>query len=139
MKKDIEIPLGKGVFVAAVLEENNDFQTRDWNAYIINSNSFPLEMVLIVTRGYDKKESTSTMRHTIKLLPAKSFAKIEFLEDQVLRLNNEFLITYFEENKMIEKKFVFKKNSIKESALSEIPLIPKMGLLALDNQDNKTV
>lgn len=118
------------MFVAAVLEENNDFQTRDWNAYIINSNYFALEMVLIVTRGYDKTETTSTMRHTIKLLPAKSFAKIEFLVGQVLRLNNEFLITYFEENKMFEKKFVFKKNSIKESAAGEMPLLPKKGILA---------
>lgn len=126
------MPLGQGVFVAAVLEENEDFQTRDWNAYIVNTNNFPLEMVLIVTRGFDKKKATSTMRHTIKLLPAKSFAKIEFLEDQVLRLNNEFLVTYFEENKMFEKRFTFKKNSIKESATGAIPLIPKKGVLAQD-------
>ncbi len=126
------MPLGKGVFVAAVLEDNNDFQTRDWNAYIINTNAIPLEIVLIVSRGYDKKDATSTMRHTIKLLPAKSFAKIEFMEDQVLRLNNEFLITYFKENKMYEQRFTFKKNSIKESAAVEIPLLPEKGILAVD-------
>ncbi len=139
MKKDIEVPVGKGVFVAAVLEENKDFQTRDWNAYIVNSNNFPLEMVLIVTRGYDKKDATSTMRHTIKLLPARSFAKIEFLEDQVLRLNNEFLITYFEVNKMFEKKFIFKKNSVRESAVTDVPFMPIKGILAIDNNDGETV
>lgn len=130
MKKDIEIPLVSGVFVAAVLEENKEFQSRDWNAYIINSKNVPLEMILIVARGYDQKETTSTMRHSIKVLPAKSFAKIEYMQDEVLRLNNEFLITFFEENKMFEKKFVFRKNTVKESLAEEIPVMPQKGILA---------
>ena len=86
MKKDIEIPRVTGVFVAAVREENKEFRSMDWNAYLINEKNVPLEMVLIVARGYDGKESTSTMRHTIKVLPAKSFAKIEYMQDDVLRL-----------------------------------------------------
>lgn len=102
----------------------------DWNAYLINDKNVPLEMVLIVARGYDEKDTTSTMRHTIKVLPAKSFAKIEFMEDTVLRLNNEFLVTYFEENTMFEKKFLFPKNSIKVSAVMDVPVLNKKGILA---------
>lgn len=130
MKKDIKIPLSTGVFIAAVLEENKEFRSRDWNAYIINDKPVPLEMVLIVARGFDSKDSTSTMRHSVKLLPAKSFAKIEFMQDDVLRLNNEFLVTYFEEDRMYEKKFTFRKNKVKESARVEIPVMPLKGILA---------
>ncbi|QED38539.1 hypothetical protein FK178_12790 [Antarcticibacterium arcticum] len=130
MKKDIEIPPVTGVFIAAVREENKEFRSMDWNAYLINDKNVPLEMVLIVTRGYDEKDSTSTMRHTIKVLPAKSFAKIEFMEDSVLRLNNEFLVTFFEGNTMFEKKFLFPGNSIKATALTNIPVINKKGILA---------
>lgn len=130
MKKDIQIPPVTGVFIAAVREENKDFRSMDWNAYLINDKNVPLEMVLIVARGYDEKDTTSTMRHTIKVLPAKSFAKIEFMEDTVLRLNNEFLVTYFEENTMFEKKFLFPKNSIKVSAVMDVPVLNKKGILA---------
>ncbi len=130
MKKDIEVPPVTGVFIAAVREENKEFRSLDWNAYLINDKNVPLEMVLIVARGYDEKDSTSTMRHTIKVLPAKSFAKIEFMEDGILRLNNEFLVTFFVGNSMFEKRFLFSKNSIKETAVTDIGVINKKGILA---------
>lgn len=130
MKKDIEIPEVEGVFIAVVLEDNPEFRSRDWNAYIINSKPVPLEMVLIVSRGFDKKKSTATMRHTVKVLPARSFAKVEYLQDEVLEVNNEFLVTFFEGNRMYEKTFVLQKNSVKESAIKEIPVMKMKGILA---------
>ncbi len=130
MKKDIEIPIVEGVYVAAVREENKAFRSQDWNAYLINDKKVPIEMVLVITRGFDGKDLTSTMRHSIKLLPAKSFAKIEFMQDEVLRLNNEFLVTFFEDNRMYEKKFIFRKNIVKENAAVKIPIIPEKGILA---------
>jgi len=87
-------------------------------------------MALIVSRGYLKKKETSTMRHKIEVLPAKNFAKVEFLQEDVLKLNNEFRITFFQNNKMYEKTFIFKPNTIKENALVEIPVIPEKGILA---------
>ena len=129
MKKDIEIPEVKDVYVAAVREENKDFRTQDWNAYLINDRSTAIETVLVVTRGYDEKDATSTMRHTIKELPPRSFAKIEFLQDDVLRLNNEFSISFFAEGKMLHKKFTFPKNSINLKALQDLPVMPQRGVL----------
>ena len=54
MKKDIEIPEVNDVYVAVVNEYNKIYKTYDWNAYIINDKDVALEMVLIVSRGYDK-------------------------------------------------------------------------------------
>ncbi|WP_121665949.1 hypothetical protein [Mesonia aquimarina] len=130
MKKDIEIPEVKGVYLAAVREWNKDFRTHDWNVYILNENNFPIETVLIVSSGSDKKDITSTMRHSLKILPAKSFAKVELLQPEILKLNNEFSVSYFAENTMFHKKFLFKKNTIKESAQGEIPLMKEEGILA---------
>lgn len=129
MKKDIEIPVVERVFVAAVREENEEFRSMDWNAYVINDRDKPIDTILIVTRGYDDKDVTSTMRHTIKELPPQSFAKVEFLQDEVLKLNNEFSVSFFSEGKMFHKKFVFRKNSINEKALQELPVIPNKGVL----------
>jgi len=130
LKKDIEIPEVEGVFIAAVLEDNKEFRTKDWNAYIINSKPIPLEMILIVSRGFDNKRSTATMRHTIKILPAKSYAKIEYLQDEVLDLNNEFMVTFFEENKMFEKTYLLEKHSVKVSLIKEILIMNQRGIMA---------
>lgn len=129
MKKDIEIPKSKGIYLAVVREKNEEFQSLEWNAYLINDSETSIEMALIVTKGFDKEEITSIMRHSIKILPAKSFAKIEFLQDEVLRLNNQFSVTYFANDKMYEKTFLFPKNSINEAALKQVPVIKKQGIL----------
>lgn len=130
MKKDIEIPQVRNVHVAAVKVYNEQFEAYEWNAYLINNTNKALEMVLIVSRGYDKKRKTSLMRHKIQVLPAKNFAKIEFLQEDVLQLNNEFKVTYFDDSTMMEKNFIFKPNTIRESALEKIPVIPEKGILA---------
>ena len=129
MKKDIEIPESKGVYLAVVREKNEEFQSMEWNAYLINDRDTSIEMVLIVVQGFDKEESTSIMRHSIKMLSAKSCAKIEFLQDEVLRLNNQFSVTYFADNKMYEKTFLFPKDSINEAALKNVEIIKKQGIL----------
>ncbi|MDR9455880.1 MAG: hypothetical protein RI572_00595 [Salegentibacter sp.] len=129
MKKDIDIPEVNGVYLAAVKQFNKDFRAEEWNAYLINDRDDALDMVLIVSRGFSEKDQTSVMRHKIEKLPPKSFAKVEFLQEEVLALNNEFQVTFFAENKMFEKKFLFRKNTINDKALRELPLIPEKGIL----------
>jgi len=131
LKKDIEIPEVKNVHVAAVKVFNEDFEVYEWNVYLINNTNTTLEMILIVSKGFDKKRETSLMRHKIEVLPSKNFAKIEFLQEEVLQLKNEFKVTYFEGSKMMEKTFLFKANTIKESVAKEIPVIPQKGILAI--------
>lgn len=129
MKKDIEIPEVKDVFLAVVREENEDFRSLDWNAYLVNDSNTSIDTVLIVTRGFSDTQTTSTMRHSLKELPPKSFAKVEFLQDEVLALNNEFSVSFFSEGKMLHKKFLFRKNSINEKATQEIPVLGKRGVV----------
>ncbi len=130
MKKDIEIPLVEGIYMAITHDYNQLFKTNDWNAYLINDKEEPIEMILIVSHGYDGEIKTSTMRHKLEKLPAKSGAKIELMQDEVLKLNNEFKLTFFAQNKLYEKTFLFKKNSIKESALRTIKILNKRGIIA---------
>ena len=130
MKKDIDIPTVENVYVAAVKVYNEAFKVDEWNAYLINDKDEAIEMALIVSKGYDENKETSTMRHKLEQLPAKSFTKIEFIQEEVLALNNQFQVTFFSEGKMYEKKYVFRKNSVNEKALREIPIIPNKGVLA---------
>ena len=130
MRKDINIPEVDGVYVAAVKEFNEAHRTNDWNAYIINDLEKELEVVLIVSNGYSDKKITSQMRHKLPVLPAKGYAKIEFIEDSVLELTNEFAVTYFLDGKLFEKKFTFKPANINDKNLGPIPVMLKEGILA---------
>ncbi|CAZ95565.1 hypothetical protein [Zobellia galactanivorans] len=129
MKKDIEIPIAKDVHVAVVREWNEEFLSKDWNAYILNNRTDAIEMTIIVSKGYDDERKTSTMRHGLGLIAAKSFAKIEVLQEDILALDNEFFVTFFAEGKLFEKRFVFPKNTINERDLQPIPLIDLEGIL----------
>lgn len=131
MKKDIQIPEVTEVFMAIVKEYNEIFQCDDWNAYIINNKEVDLDMILVVSKGYDEDEliETSLLRHKIEKLPAKSFAKVELMQEDVLKLSNFFNVTFFEGNSMFDKKYLFEKGTIKEGALRMIPLLNKRGIL----------
>lgn len=129
MKKDIEIPKVEGVYVAIVNEYNDIYKTQDWNAYIINDNDEDLEMVIIVTDGYSESKITSKFRKKIDVLPKKSYAKIEMIQDELFALNNQFKITYFKDNTMFDKVFTFRKNTINLNALQAIPLMEAKGVL----------
>lgn len=130
MKKDIIIPVIKDVHVAIIHEFNKEFLDKEWNVYIINNKTETIEMVLVVSKGYDNDRITSTMRHSIAKLDGKSYAKVEMVQEDVLQLNNEFFVTFFADNKLFEKRFTFEKDTVTEANLTTIPLIEKDGILA---------
>jgi len=131
MKKDIEIPIAKDVYVALIHEWNEEFLDKDWNAYILNDRDTPIEMVIVVSKGFDAERKTSTMRHSIGEITAKSFEKIEVVQEDVLALNNEFFVTYYADNKLYEKRFIFESGSVSVNHLKPIPLIEKNGVMGL--------
>ncbi|MEZ7893732.1 MAG: hypothetical protein QMC18_00880 [Polaribacter sp.] len=130
MKKDIQIPEVTGVEMAMVYEYNDIYKTDDWNVYLMNNKSVPLEMLVIVSQGFSETKTTSLLRKKLAVLPANSFAKIEYIQPELFKLNNRFQVTFFEGNTLYEKTFLFKENTVKESALQVINEIKKRGVLA---------
>lgn len=133
MKKDIDFPKSENVYFAAICEWNDDFQEDSWYAYLVNNTDEPLEMALIVSRAYGiingEQRKTGMFRHAFKEVPAQSMTKVELLENNVLQLNNEFSLSYFMQNKMYDKKFVFKTNTINKNAQCDLPIGNKRGVL----------
>lgn len=129
MKKDIDIPKVEDVFIAVVNEYNDVYKTQDWNAYIINNKEVDLEMILIVTNGYSENKTTSVFRKKLDALPKKSYAKIELMQEELFALNNTFKVSFFEGNKMFDKTYLFRKNTINLKALQPIPLMSVKGVL----------
>lgn len=129
MKKDIEIPEVKDVYIAVVQEEHLEYKTQDWNAYIINNSDLDLDTVLIVSQGKSEHKMTPPMRHTIAKLPGRSYAKIEYMQERVLELNNTFKVTFFQDSQMFDKTYVFRKNTINVNALQSVPLMQLKGVV----------
>jgi hypothetical protein len=127
MKKDIIIPEVENVFVAAVQEWSDDFMEKVWYAYLVNDSDFLIESVMVVSKAFGtidgEMKKTSLLRHAFVEVPPVSVVKIEMLEKSVLVLNNEFMVTFFIGNKLYDKKFIFRANSINEKDVEEVPLL----------------
>ena len=130
MKKDLQIPLVSGIEIAVVYEYNELYKTNDWNVYVINNNNVDIEMIVIVSQGFSETKKSSLLRKKLDNLPANSFAKIEFVQPELFVLNNRFQVSFFENNQLKDKTFLFKQNTIKEGNLRMIPEIKKRGILA---------
>ena len=130
MKKDIQIPIITGIEMAVVFEYNDIYKTDDWNVYIINQKDIHVEMVVIVSKGFSKKKQTSIMRKKIDVLSANSFAKVEWMQPELFKLTNQFQVTFFVKDRLYDKTFTFKENTVKEGRLRIIPELKKRGVIA---------
>ncbi len=129
MKKDIEIPVVEGVYIAVIKEWNSEYEMDDWNAYIVNENSQAIDAVMVVTQGFSADKKTSKFRHMLGTVDAHSMAKIELIQERVLPFRNEFSVTYFLDSKLFDKKYIFRKNTINERALQEVPYTKYKGVV----------
>ena len=127
MKSDIIIPKVENVFLAAVQEWSDDFNDKVWYVYLVNDSDYDLDSVMLVSKAFGtidgEMKKTSLLRHAFMKVPAVSVQKVELIEQSVLQLNNEFMLTYFIGNTLYDKKFTFRKNTINERATEEVPIL----------------
>ena len=133
MKKDILIPEVKDVYVAAVLI-TDDTGDQQWWIHLINDSTSPLENVMIQSRGYsdlDTKfgQKTATLRKVIQVLPAKSAAKLEPIMPEVFHLFNEYWVTFFQEDTLKDRKFIFGPHTIEDAIKEDLPVLKDKGIL----------
>jgi len=130
MKKDINIPVVKDVYVAVVKEWNDDFSSHDWIIYLINDGKEPLESVMVMTRGKHRDgRKTATFRHAFPVVAAKSAIKVELIMEQVFPFLNEFILTYFMGPTLYDATFMAAPNTISENNFSELPVMGIEGFL----------
>ncbi|HMJ69551.1 MAG TPA: hypothetical protein VK508_11665 [Cyclobacteriaceae bacterium] len=132
MKKDIEIPEVRNVTVA-VVREKTLFETYDWKVYLINNNNVQIENTLVSSTGYGEKDGkqqrTSTLRHFLETVPAKSSALVEPIDENVFHLNNEYWVSYYIGSDIYDKKFVFVPETITEENLTYIKELEMEGIM----------
>ncbi|WKK78511.2 hypothetical protein QYS49_18160 [Marivirga salinae] len=130
MKKDIDFSPVTGVELVITRSEIEGEVL--WDVYLINKNLIELETVLITSKGYGRiqgqDKETSVLRHNIGRVEEQSFARIEPIQPELFRLNNEYWVSYFIVDQVFDKKFVFVPESIQKENLQYIPELDLMGV-----------
>ncbi len=132
MKKDLPPNIVEDIYIAVVLE-NESPGNKVWNVYLINEKEVPIDNVLISSKGYgikdDREVKTSVLRHFIGNVDAKDYALVEAIDEQVFGLTNEYLLSYYIDKTIYDKKYIFLPESIIDSNLIRVPILNKPGIL----------
>ena len=128
MKKDITAPSVENVAVA-IVKEMNDLNDLEWNVYLLNLKDEKIEKVLVSSHGYgsinEEMVKTSTLRHFLDDIEPNAFVKFEPIMESLFGINNEYWVSFFVDNVMYDKKYVFLPETIKEENFILIPHINK--------------
>jgi hypothetical protein len=132
MKKDLPQNLVEDIAVAIVLE-NETPEAKNWKVFLINLKNQPLSNVLISSKGYGQKDGnevkTSVLRHFLGDMPAKSSLPVEVIDPEVFGLTNEYWLSYYIDNTIYDKKFIFLPESIVDENLIRVPLLNLPGVV----------
>jgi hypothetical protein len=132
MKKDIPVYQVTDVSVA-IVKELNEHQEWVWNVYLINEKNETIEGVLVTSTGYgvinEEKINTSTLRHFLDVVGPQSYIKIEPIIEDVFSVSNEYWVSFYLNNIMYDKQYVFLPETICESNFVNVPLINKKGVM----------
>lgn len=134
MKEYLKSNPAEGVSVAIVVELNEENAEQHY-VFLINERSEDLKGCMLVSRGYGvhlktgEKTETSVLRHVVDELPAHSFVKVEPLMPELFGLNNEYWVSFWIDDVMYDKRYIFLPESIKPDNLVSIPVMQKNGVL----------
>lgn len=131
VKKDIHRPKVENVAMAVVKETENG--ETNWGVFLINEKSVAISNVLVSSKGYgrmgDDEVKTSQLRHFIEEVPANGYAKVEPLIPDLFGLTNEYMLSFYIDRVIFDKKYIFLAESIIDDNLVNVPLINKPGVL----------
>lgn len=131
MKKDIPIPIAAQVGIALIPNVVDEC----WDVYILNLKDRMIKDIIVNSRGYGelegKKIETSTMRYFLPYLGKENAQKIELLHNDLLKVANEYWITFYIDGNIYDKKIVFVQGSISEDFFTNIPVLEKRGVMIL--------
>lgn len=134
MKEELQGPKVTKAAVAVVKEFNEEGE-EIFNVYLLNFYEEKMEGVLVTSSGYavhhetQEHVKTSVLRHLLDEIPSNSFKRIEPIIEDVFGLNNEYWVSFWINNVMYDKKFIFLQETIKKENFVQIPLIEKLGVM----------
>ena len=134
MREELFGPKVENVAVS-VVQEMGEEGFPIYNVYLLNLRDDIMEGIIITSKGYGENQTTgekvqtSTLRHCLEILLPNEAAKIEPIMEDVFGLANEYWVSFWINDVMYDKKFVFVAESISENNLREIPILGAKGVM----------
>lgn len=134
MKEGLLGPKVENVAFAVVeeIDENKDVM---YYVYLLNLRDDIMEGIIVTSTGYGENANTgerirtSTLRHSLEVLLPNEAAKIEPIMEEVFGLANEYWVSFWVNEVMYDKKFVFLPETISPSKMKLIPLLGARGVM----------
>lgn len=136
MREELQGPKVEKIGVA-VVQQKNELQENIYNVYLLNLGEEIIEGIMITSKGYGEnlktreKVKTSTLRHSLEILLPNEAAKIEPILEDVFGIANEFWVSYWSNDVMYDKKFIFVPESISANNMKTIPVLGDKGVMIM--------
>jgi len=131
MKLSELVPRVEGIELAVVLENN----TPEYAVYLHNAKEDIIEGIIITSVGYGEnpatgeKIKTATLRHSLEVMLPNEVAKIELIVPEVFGLYNEYWVSFWINEELFDKKFLFLPDAIHTDKLTMLDSFGKLGVL----------
>jgi hypothetical protein len=136
MKQELLGPKVENVGVAVIQSINEDNE-KEYTVYLISLRDDIMEGIIVASTGYGEntvtgeKIKTSTLRHGIEVLLPNEIAKIEPIMPDVFGLSNEYWVSFWVEDVLYDKRFVFPAESLIEENFKYLDVFKRKGVLLL--------
>lgn len=134
MREELKGPVVENVRMAIVPEINEEGGIQHY-VYLLNLRDDIMEGIIITSRGYGEnvntgeRVKTSTLRHSLEVLLPDEAAKIEPIMEDLFGISNEYWVSFWAEDVMYDKKFIFLPDTINEKNYKDIPQLNKRGVV----------
>jgi hypothetical protein len=134
MREELLGPKVENVGIA-IVEETNELGENVFYAYLLNLRDDIMEGIIVTSTGYGEnattgeKVKTSTLRHSLEVLLPNEAAKIEPIMEEVFGLANEFWVSFWVNEIMYDKKFVFLPETISTEKMKVLPILGQKGIM----------
>jgi hypothetical protein len=136
MKEELLGPKVENVGVA-VIQSINEENEKEYTVYLISLRDDIMEGIIVASTGYGEntttgeKVKTSTLRHGIEVLLPNEIAKIEPIMPEVFGLSNEYWVSFWVEEVLYDKRFVFPAESLIEENFKYLDAFKRKGVLLI--------
>jgi len=134
MREELMGPKVENVKMVVVPEKNEEDAIQHY-VYLLSLRDDIMEGIIITSKGYGQnvttgeKIQTSTLRHSLEVLLPNEAAKIEPIMEEVFGLTNEYWVSFWADDVMYDKKFIFLPETINEKNLTDIPGLGVKGIM----------
>lgn len=134
MREELKGPKVENVSIALVEIplENNE---KEYIVYLLNLREDIIEGIIVASTGYGENPitgeqvKTSTLRRGIELMLPNEAARIEPIIPELFHLTNEFWVSFWIDDVMYDKRFLFLPGSIKQEDFKMIELLGQKGIM----------